>query len=294
VVASLAVLSGSAQVALLTVLWVPGGLDRGRLGSADQLRFFPMALSAAPAPRGYPGTMIQCALNGDYGPEDHPDVPVTLEQLVADSAACYAAGAMSVHLHPRRAADGIESLAPATHDAVVAAVRAAAPNLEISCSTQKDIDLGDAADRSAAVRTWRCPPDVVSLNLCEVGVTELGSALLGCGIGIEAGVFTLDDADALLAAPWAKAVHRVLVEVIFEHDDDEAVRLARAIDQRVAILGRPRLWHGDARANWAVVDAGLAAGLDVRVGLEDTLIGRDGRPAPDNAAQVANAIAPRS
>ena len=26
--------------------------------------------------------MIQCALNGDYSRHDHPDVPVTLEQLV--------------------------------------------------------------------------------------------------------------------------------------------------------------------------------------------------------------------
>jgi hypothetical protein len=87
------------------------------------------------------------------------------------------------------------------------------------------------------VRTWKCPPDVVSLNLCEAGVIELRSKLPGCGIGIEASVFTLDDADALLAAPWAKAVHRVLLEVIFEHDDDEAVRLARAIDQRGTLLG---------------------------------------------------------
>jgi hypothetical protein len=111
------------------------------------------------------------------------------------------------------------------------------------------------------------------------------------GIGIEAGVFTLEAAHALLAAPWAEQVHRVLVEVIYEHDDRAAVELARAIDARVAPLGRPRLWHGDARANWAVVDAGLAAGVDVRVGLEDTLFDRDGGPAPSNAAQVA-AVAP--
>ncbi|MGI8726413.1 MAG: 3-keto-5-aminohexanoate cleavage protein [Solirubrobacterales bacterium] len=39
-------------------------------------------------------------------------------------------------------------------------------------------------------------------------------------------------------------------------------------------------------ANWAVVDAGLVAGVDVRVGLEDALVGRDGEPAPGNAAQV--------
>lgn len=239
--------------------------------------------------------MVQCALNGGHGRDDHPHVPVTLEQLVADAVACRAAGAPSVHLHPRRPADAAESLAADVHDSVVAAVRAAVPDIEISCSTQEDIDLGGAPDRVAAIRAWRSPPDAVSLNLAEDGVIELGIALLELGIGIEAGVFTLDGADALLAAPWAGDVHRVLVEVIYEHDDAAAVELAQAIDARVAVLGRPRLWHGDARANWAVVDAGLAAGVDVRVGLEDALIGRDGGPAPDNAAQVAETVdmAPR-
>lgn len=214
-------------------------------------------------------------------------MPVSLEQLVADASACSVAGARSVHFHPRRPSDGIESLAAESHDAVVAAIRSACPGLELSCSTQEDIDLGAAPDRIAAVRTWTAPPDVVSLNLAEDGAIELGLALLDCGIGIEAGVFTLDGADRLLAAPWAAQVTRVLVEVIYEHEDVAGVELARAIDQRVAVLDRPRLWHGDARANWAVVDAGLAAGVDVRVGLEDTLVGRDGKPAPGNAAQVA-------
>ena len=235
--------------------------------------------------------MIQCTLNGSYTRDDHPDVPVTLDQIVADAVACRDAGAASVHFHPRRG-DGRESLGAETHDPVVAAVRAAAPDLEVSCSTQEDIDLGGAADRIEAIRAWANPPDLVSLNLSEDGAIELGAALVDRGIAIEAGVWTLADADALLAAPWAERVQRVLVEVIFEHDDRTAVDLARAIDARVAPLGRPRLWHGDARANWAVVDAGLAAGVDVRVGLEDTLFDRDGRPAPSNPAQVAAVAAP--
>lgn len=235
--------------------------------------------------------MVQCALNGGYGPEDHPAVPVTVDEIVADAVACQAAGAASVHLHPRRPQDGAESLAAEVHDAVVAAVRAAAPGLEVSCSTQEDIDLGPVPDRIAAIRAWRNPPDVVSLNLAEDGAFELGAALLERGIGIEAGVFTLEGAQRLLDAPWAPAVRRVLVEVIFEHDDAAAVGLARAIDARVAVLGRPRLWHGDGRASWAVVGAGLAAGRDVRVGLEDTLVGRDGGPAPANAVQVGEALA---
>jgi uncharacterized protein (DUF849 family) len=235
--------------------------------------------------------LVQCALNGGYTRDDHPAVPVTLEELVTDANRCHAAGAASVHLHPRRPHDGVETLAADAHDAVVRAIRAAVPGLEISCSTAVGIDLGAAADRIEAVSAWRTPPDVVSLNLSEPGAMELGAALLERGIGIEAGVFTLEDADALLDAPWASSVHRVLVETIFEHDDYAAVTLAREIDRRVAVLERPRLWHGDARASWAVVDAGLAAGVDVRVGLEDSLVGRDGQPAPANAEQVADTIA---
>ena len=44
--------------------------------------------------------------------------------------------------HPRRPVDGLESLGADVHDAVVSAIRAPAPDLEISCSTQEDIDLG--------------------------------------------------------------------------------------------------------------------------------------------------------
>jgi len=76
----------------------------------------------------------------------------------------------------------------------------------------------------------------VSLNLAEEGSIELGTALIGRGIGIEAGVFGLADADALLAAPWTGQVTRVLVEVIFEHDDVSAVELATVIDRLVAAL----------------------------------------------------------
>jgi uncharacterized protein (DUF849 family) len=235
--------------------------------------------------------MVQCAMNGGWLHDDHPDVPVTLEEIAADAAACQRAGAASVHLHPRRHGDGVETLAADVHDAVIAAVRRAARGLEVSCSTQEDIDLGGLSDRHAAVRAWRTPPDLVTVNLSEDGAVELAGTLLERGIGIEAGLFTLADAAVLLAAPWAPRVHRVLVEVIFEHDGAKAVQLAREIDACVAPLGRPRLWHGDARANWAVVDAGAAAGFDVRVGLEDTIIGRDGGLAPGNPAQVADLVA---
>jgi uncharacterized protein (DUF849 family) len=97
--------------------------------------------------------MIQCALNGSWTRDDHPEVPVTLEQVVAAGVACAAAGAAAVHFHPRRPGAGHETL------------------------------------------------------------------------------------DAL----------------------------ARAIDARTEVLGRPRLWHGDARASWAVVDAAQVRDTAARV-----------------------------
>jgi uncharacterized protein (DUF849 family) len=59
----------------------------------------------------------------------------------------------------------------------------------------------------------------------------------------------------------------------------------------VARVGKPRVWHGDDRATWAVVDAAIAAGRDIRVGLEDSLVDPDGSPAPTNAEQVKRVVA---
>src|ERR1700709_2122073 len=108
--------------------------------------------------------LIQVAMNGRRTRSEHPGIPVTPAELAADAAACWAAGAQSVHLHPRRPDDERESLGAAPHAPAVAAVRAAVPGIEISCSTQEDIDLGGASDRIEAIRAWSRPPDLVSLN----------------------------------------------------------------------------------------------------------------------------------
>ena len=55
--------------------------------------------------------------------------------------------------------------------------------------------------------------------------------------------------------------------------------------------GVPQLWHGYGVRTWEVIAAALDAGHDMRVGLEDTLVGPDGEPAAGNAALVAAAVA---
>jgi uncharacterized protein (DUF849 family) len=223
--------------------------------------------------------LIQACLNGARAPGEHPALPLTPEQLAADAGATVAAGARSVHLHARDA-DGTESLEPTDVAAAVRAVR----GVELSLSTGLWIAGDDVERRHALIAGWTERPDLVSLNIREPGWEELAALLAELGIGVEAGLATPADAEALVEGPLRPA--RVLVEI----DDEtvDAVPAAAAID---AVLDRaghtaPRLHHGFGPATWAVLDAATARGHDVRIGLEDVLVLPDGTPAPGNEALV--------
>ena len=200
--------------------------------------------------------MIQACLNGTRSREDHPAVPITPDDLARDAAACVAAGAASVHVHPRDAA-GRETLAV---DDAVRALRAV--DVEVSVTTGAWIP----GDRLAAIAAWRELPDVASVNVSEDGWQDVCEALLARGVQTEIGLASVADAKAFAEDPVV--VHRVLVEVP-QRDDAAAVAEAAAID--ALLPDYPRLWHGEEATTWAVVAAGLRRGRDVRIGLEDVL-----------------------
>ena len=74
--------------------------------------------------------MIQACLNGNRQPGEHPELPVTPEQLGRDARATVAVGATSLHVHPR-AESGAETLEPVAVAAAVHAIRVAAPRTEL-------------------------------------------------------------------------------------------------------------------------------------------------------------------
>ena len=55
--------------------------------------------------------------------------------------------------------------------------------------------------------------------------------------------------------------------------------------------GVPRLLHGFGATSWAVLDVAVERGYQVRIGLEDTVVGRDGTPVSGNADLVRAAVA---
>jgi uncharacterized protein (DUF849 family) len=66
-----------------------------------------------------------------------------------------------------------------------------------------------------------------------------------------------------------------------------AAEIDAALDH--ASIPTARLHHGVGPATWAVLDAAVPLGREIRIGLEDVLTLPDGRRAPDNAALVVEA-----
>jgi uncharacterized protein (DUF849 family) len=224
---------------------------------------------------------VKACLNGGRTRAEHPAVPLTPQELAADAVAVRQAGAFAVHLHPRDSS-GAQTMAARACDAAVAAIRSAAPRLPIGLSTAEAIDA-DPFARAAAVTAWRQRPDFVSVNLSELGWPGIVRAALHAGIGVEAGLATPADAEELARGPFTHQVIRALIEVDGGADD------ARAIAELLPD-GVPQLWHGYGEQTWEVIAAAVAAGIDVRVGLEDTLVLPDGSEASGNAELVSAAV----
>ncbi|MBM3140846.1 MAG: hypothetical protein FJZ92_11740 [Chloroflexi bacterium] len=233
---------------------------------------------------------IKACLNGSRRPADHPALPLTAAALAADAAAAVAAGAVAVHIHPRDDA-GAQTMDPAHVDAAVRAVRAAQPGLPVGVTTGAWIEP-DPARRVALASRWRERPDFASVNFSEQGAAELARALLERGVGVEAGLWSADDARTLLASGLQERCVRFLVE---PRDREPAAALATGEAILALLEGAgatpPRLLHGGGPAAWAVLREALRRGLQTRIGLEDTLDLPDGARAAGNADLVRAAFA---
>jgi uncharacterized protein (DUF849 family) len=223
--------------------------------------------------------VLKVCLNGGVTKARHAAVPITPPELAADAVRCRAAGAAAVHLHARDSA-GAESLAAGDIAAVLTAVRSAAPGLPVGVSTGAWI-LPDPQARVRAIEGWTVLPDFASVNAHEDGAEWVASVLHRRGVGIEAGIWTVDA--ALGYARWRVPCLRLLVEVVTP-DTDAGEILARLES------GPPILLHGEGANAWALVDDAISRSLDTRVGLEDMNILPDGSPAPDNVSLVVAAI----
>jgi len=77
---------------------------------------------------------LQACLNVSRTVTDNSAVPISPDDLAHDARRVRAAGAVSLHVHPRNDA-GAESLAPAAIATTLTAIRNACPGLEVDNET---------------------------------------------------------------------------------------------------------------------------------------------------------------
>jgi uncharacterized protein (DUF849 family) len=229
--------------------------------------------------------MLQVCLNGARSRAECAHLPVSPQELAAAARAAVAAGAEDIHLHPKDR-DGADTLDPTAVAAVLTAVRAAVPGIPVGVTTGAWA-TPDPGERAAQVRSWTLPPDHASVNWHEDGATEVATALLDRGIGVEAGIYSgTTAARRFLAWPESHRVLRVLAEIT-DTSPRTAIRAATdLLDELHAAATSPILLHGEGAAAWPIVQLAAARRLDTRIGLEDVLRLPDTTPADSNADLV--------
>ena len=116
-------------------------------------------------------TYLKACINGARTPDQHPNLPVTPDQLAEAAVAAHRAGAKAVHMHPKTA-DGVDSLQPQVVAAAVDAVRHAVPG---SAARRDDGLLGAVGSRRAAAHGAELDR-VARLRVGELARARLGAA----------------------------------------------------------------------------------------------------------------------
>jgi uncharacterized protein (DUF849 family) len=230
--------------------------------------------------------IVQACLNGARPNDYHPQLPVTAEAMAIDGASCIAAGAAELHIHPR-GFDGREDLTAV--DETIRAVRDKCPGTLVGVSTGAWIE-GDEQRTRDCISAWRELPDYASVNLSERDAPAVIVLLDRMGIGVEAGLATVADAERFVAIPNCHRVFRILIETgeqAFEKADKIADGIAGVLER--AKLRRQILLHGLDTTVWHFAERAGRQRWSTRVGLEDGCHLANGEIASGNAALVANA-----
>ena len=233
--------------------------------------------------------IVQASLNGARDTGFHPNLPIRVEQIVESALAVIRAGANELHLHVRDIwAD--ESLEPEAVNLIVGELRNAPPGTLIGISTGGWIENDDVR-RLEFIDAWRNLPDHASVNFEETNAVDVGLALHRRGIGIEAGLSSIDDADKLIESPLAPLILRVLVEPDLQ-DSDRAMAVAKGIMDRLSDSPhrKPILLHGINETAWPFIREAFRTRCSTRIGFEDTKFLPDGTEARSNAELIAAAL----
>ncbi len=231
---------------------------------------------------------------------DHPALPITIAETVEAARAAHAEGAGALHAHVRDAS-GAHSLDAGLYRELIAEMARTVPDMPVQITTEAAGRYGPAHQR-AVVRAVL--PEGVSVALSEMWPAPG------------------NDSEAHRFYHWAAEAGIPVQHILYTPAD--VTRLAQHVAagdipvplQLLYVLGSyssprpatPDLLSGFLTAardlpvavDWAACAFGpqettclvtaINADGKARIGFENNLTGPDGRPAPDNAARVADLV----
>ena len=246
-------------------------------------------------------TLITVAPTGaEHAKADVPQLPTTLDELVAEAKACEAAGAALVHVHIR-GADARPTLDLARLKDTVAALREST-SLVVQLSTGGSVH--DPLD--ARLRVLEAAPDSCSLTCGTTNfgddvflnpwpfMVELYEAAREAQVVPEFELFDLGHVAALrrlldtCGLPYGGKVHCDFVMGVPGGMPGTAQALVAGV---AALPPEVTSWSatGIGRSHLPVVAAALSLGGHLRVGMEDNLVYSRGRAVRTNAELVERA-----
>jgi 3-keto-5-aminohexanoate cleavage enzyme len=246
-------------------------------------------------------TLITVAPTGaEHAKADVPQLPVTLDELVAEAKACEAAGAGLVHVHIR-GADARPTLDLARLKDTVAALREST-SLVVQLSTGGSVH--DPLD--ARLRVLEAAPDSCSLTCGTTNfgddvflnpwpfMVQLYEAARDAKVVPEFELFDLGHVAALrrlldtCGLPYGGKVHCDFVTGVPGGMPGTAQALVAGVQ---ALPAEVTSWSatGIGRAHLPVLAAALSLGGHLRVGMEDNIVYARGQQVRSNAELVERA-----
>jgi 3-keto-5-aminohexanoate cleavage enzyme len=245
---------------------------------------------------------IMVAPNGARrGKSDHPEVPVTIAEIVATAHACHAAGAGALHAHIRDAGGG-HILDAGLYRELLAEMTRTVPEMPVQITTE-------AAGRYTPVQQRallaELKPEGVSIALAEMladgdrtAARTCYHALTEADIAVQHILYSADDLTDLVREINAGTISASGLQLLFVLGRYTADQSSNP-DMLTPFLHQ--MAANGLIADWAVCAFGIgetaclaeafAKGGKARVGFENNLLMADGSLAADNAARVAEIAA---
>jgi uncharacterized protein (DUF849 family) len=231
---------------------------------------------------------------------DHPQVPITAEEIAATARECMAAGAVMLHLHVRDVHGRHTLHADAYREAMIAIHDAVGDALVIQVSTEA-VSRYKPAEQMALVRELR--PEAVSLAIRELipdaaAEKEAAAFLNWCrreGITTQYIIYDAPDARRfadLRARGIVQGAHPFRIFVLGRYASSTGAKPSELIPFLASDLeaGDPWMVCAFGVRELACAVTAAALGGHVRVGFENNLYLPDGSLAESNAELVAATV----